>query len=306
MKDNLKYIIIEKSNKFNINIDIKNDVIFKYIFTSKVGIKYIGYILSELFNIKYNDLINNIELINTESPRSKLDKKSSMCDIVYKYKNNLFIIEMNNTYTDYILHKNHFYMFYKQVMSSYNNNKYGKYYTTYLIDIDNYDILKELNRVNSNDKTKLIYEEKLIMDYKNITIYNNIKNIHVNLDYLKKKRYNYNTLTNIEVNCLIFIETDEKILNKNKKVKEVVNMFKWLILGNERLLFKHMNKGIDEIEEVRKHNLWLGEQRGIERGIKKGTNQEKISIAKSMKKKNFSIKEISELTKLSEKEICKL
>ena len=306
MNDNLKNIIMEKSKELNINIDIKNDGIFKYIFESKIGIKYMCLIISELFNIKYKDLIKTIELVNTELPRSRVDKRSSICDIVYKYKNNIFIIEMNNTYTDYILHKNHFYLFYKQVVNSYNNNKYGKNYNTYLIDIDNYDILKELNRVSYIEKTKFIYEEKLIIDYKNITIYKNIKNIHINLDYLKIKEYNYNTLTNIERSCLIFIEIDEELLNKNKRVREVINMFKWLILGNERLLFKHMNKGIDEIEEVRKHNLWLGRERGLQEGIEKGTKEEKLSIAKAMKEKNFSIKEISEITKLSEDDIFNL
>ena len=91
-------------------------------------------------------------------------------------------------------------------------------------------------------------------------------------------------------------------------------MFKWLLLRNENLLLKHMGEGINEIEEVRKHNLWLGEQRGIEKGIEKGkkeginegVNKEKLSIAKSMKEKNFSYKEISEITKLPESIICNL
>ena len=269
MNNNLKDIIIKKTKELNRNIDIKNDGIFKYIFTSNIGINYMCLLISELFNINYNNLINYIELINTELPRSKIDKRSSNCDLVYKYKNNIIIIEMNNTYNDYILHKSHFYLFYKQIINSFNDNKYGKEYNTYLIDIDNYDYLKELNRVNDTEITKSIYKENLIVDYKNIIVYKNIKNIHINLDYIKENRYNYNTLTNIERNCLIFVETDEKILNKNKRTKEVISMFKWLLLKNENLLLKHMGEGIDEIEEVRKHNLWLGEQRGIKKRNRK-------------------------------------
>ena len=217
MDNNLKNIIIEKSIELNRNIDIKNDGIFKYIFMNNIGIKYMCLIISELFNINYNDLIHNIELINTELPRSKIDKRSSNCDLVYKYKNNIIIIEMNKTYNDYVLHKSHFYLMYKQIINSFNDNKYGKVYNTYLIDIDNYDYLKELNKVKDNEITKSIYKENLVVDYKNIIVYKNIKNIHINLDNIKRMLYNYNALTNIEKNCIIFIETDEKILNKNKK-----------------------------------------------------------------------------------------
>ena len=121
-------------------------------------------------------------------------------------------------------------------------------------------------------------------------------------------------ITNIEKNCIIFIETDEKILNKNKRTKEVVNMFKWLLLRNENLLLKHMGEGINEIEEVRKHNLWLGEQRGIEKGIEKGkkeginegVNKEKLSIAKSMKESGESIDKIIKFTGLSKDKIMTL
>ena len=209
---------------------------------------------------------------------------------------------MNNTYNDYILHKNHFYMFYKQVINSYNDNKYGKNFNTYLIDIDNYDILKELNRVSDYEETTSIYKEDLVIDYNNIVLYENIKNIHINLDYIKRKIYNYNTLTSIERDYILFITNDEKILKKNKNTKEVIEMFKWLLLKNESLLLKHMGEGIDEIEEVRKHNLWLGEQRGIE----KGANQEKISIAKSMKKSGESIDKIIKFTGLSKDKIMML
>ena len=83
----------------------------------------------------------------------------------------------------------------------------------------------------------------------------------------------------------------------------MVNLFKWFILGNERLLFKHMNKGINEIEKVRKHNLWLGEQRGIEKGKIEGTKEEKLSIAKSMKELNIPLDKISKATGLSKEKI---
>ena len=67
-------------------------------------------IISELYNLDYNDIINNIVVINNEHIRDDINIKSSMSDIIYKYKNKIFILEMNKDYTKESLYKNHLYM----------------------------------------------------------------------------------------------------------------------------------------------------------------------------------------------------
>ena len=65
----------------------------------------------------------------------------------------------------------------------------------------------------------------------------------------------------------------------------------------------------DEAEEMEKMMNSLkeeGEMLGEKKGIKKGANNEKKSIAKSMLDKKMDIPLISELTGLSEKQIAKL
>lgn len=79
----------------DLKIDIKNDCAFKNIFLRNCGKKYICGIISELLCIDYNDLLENINIYNTEHPRKNISTKSSYSDVIYEYKNKLFIIEKN-------------------------------------------------------------------------------------------------------------------------------------------------------------------------------------------------------------------
>ena len=97
-----------------------------------------------LYNLDYNDTVNNIIVINNDHIRDDINIKSSMSDIIYKYRNKIFIIEMNKSYTKESLYKNHFYLFYKHIFGAENSNSYNSDLETYLIDIDNFDILDKL------------------------------------------------------------------------------------------------------------------------------------------------------------------
>ena len=61
--------------------NILYDTFFKRIFISDIGIKYMSLIISELYNLNYNDIVNNIIVINNEHIRDDINIKSSMSDI---------------------------------------------------------------------------------------------------------------------------------------------------------------------------------------------------------------------------------
>ena len=61
--------------------NILYDTFFKRIFVSDIGIKYMSLIISELYNLDYNDIINKIVVINNEHIRNDINIKSSMSDI---------------------------------------------------------------------------------------------------------------------------------------------------------------------------------------------------------------------------------
>ena len=265
-------------------------------------------ILSDLLKIEEKELINNIELYNTEYTRENTNEKSSFSDVVYRYKNIIIIIEMNRKYRNRDIYKNHFYLMFNQIRDSYNRNNYNKDLITYLIDIDNFDIAKKLGL---NITSRFIYDSGLKINDTMTIIYSNIKTIRINLDNLKKKTYNYNMLTNIERKCLIFIEKNFKILRnetKNKYIKGVIEMYK-IIERDGRLYTIFDKEKYDELImedmklEAREIGLKEGKKEGIKEGIKEGKIEEKINIAKKLYKRDFSIQEIIDITKLSEEQI---
>ncbi|MBQ3021039.1 MAG: hypothetical protein IJD92_02290 [Bacilli bacterium] len=203
---------------------------------------------------------------------------------------------MNKYFTKKILYKNHFYLFYKHVFDATNKNNYNEYKETYLIDIDNFDIIDKL-RLNNIEK-KFIYKSELELVGKKVALYNNIKTYRINLDYLRKKKYNQDKLTNIERNCLIFIEQNKEVLTKyinNKYLRRVIELFDMLIQNGE--IIPVYDK--EELEESIREEMF-------EQGIEQGLEKEKVSIAKILKIKKHPVKEISEITGLSIEEINKL
>ena len=95
------------------------------------------------------------------------------------------------------------------------------------------------------------------------------------------------------------IEEIEKIAEGDEELMEVANELKRLSLDINTV------GQYDEAEEMEKMMNSLREE-GEMKGIKKGANNEKKSIAKTMLAKKMDIPLISELTGLSKKQITSL
>ena len=281
-------------------------------------------ILSLIFDLDYLDMVKCTKVINTEYPRNNIKIKSSMSDAVYKYKNKIFIIEMNKTYTKESLYKNHFYLFYRHIFDAKNENTYNSEIETYLIDIDNFNIL---NKLKVNDKKEnFIYKSNLILNKYYYSIYPNITTLRINLDYLRKKKYNYNVLRDIERLCLIFVENDTNILEREIKydgIGEIISMFKMVYENGEIYpIFdeekfhenekKEMyNQGIEigleqGMEKGLEKGLLKGMKQGLVQGMEKGQSKKQIEIAKKLLNKKYSKEEIMDITGLSKYQINNL
>ena len=237
---------------------------------------------------------------------------------------------MNYTYSKALYYKNYYYLFKEHTKRSYKDNDYGLNKNTLLINIDNYDFLKE---------NKLIYEINLKeKEYRN-TVYKNIKSLHINLDYLKNKYYNKcNNLSELEKLLLVFIEPKkEKILNicKNKYVKEIIEYMDYLQIGDDFITIYDRdeldNKIREEVEEEKRNilkekNYIIKEKQDVAKEKqdvakekqdvakekqdvakeKLSLNNEKIEIARELKILGIPINKIQKLTKLSLKDISML
>lgn len=248
-------------------------------------------IIHNLYGFDYDDLFLNLRLYNVEHPNYNIDERSSYSDIVYEYRNKLFIVEMNNFYYEKSIYKNHFYLLFRHIFDANNRNGYNKYKETYLIDIDNFDIVREMG---IKKESKFIRHGRLIIEEEGICIYKNIHTTRINLDYLRNLKYNYNTLSDIERDCLVFIERDKEKLKRYgnyEKTKGVIEMLE--IIEKDGKYFPVFDK--EEWEESLREEM---HERGLKKGIEQGRIEEKKALAKTLKLKNYTDKEIMELTGL--------
>ena len=121
----------------------------------------------------------------------------------------------------------------------------------------------------------------------------------INLDYLRRIKYNYDKLTNIERNCLIFVENNKNILKKYgnyENIKGVVELLEIIEINGK--YYPKFDKEAWE-ETLRQEMKERGLREGREEGIKEGIIREKNLLALKLKEKNFSLETINELTGLS-------
>ena len=213
---NLFYSIDIIRNNDNLLLNLKNDIVFKNCFLYEDCKYYLVKLLNLIFNLECEDII----IKNNELKSDNLKDKSSFTDLICSKGNIDYIIEMNNFRSNMILEKNMGYLFRQHIRKVSKKNKYGKDKYTYLINIDNFDAI---------NKDELIYESLLNFPKYNLTLYNNIKVLHINLAYLKKKLYNvsrYEELTFLEKYLLIFIIQEKDKLRKIINCKEIEGVIK--------------------------------------------------------------------------------
>ena len=290
MKKETVEILKDKNRIF----DIKNDIAFKTVFLSKEGKGLLCEILSELLKIDYYYVYENIEIINGNVPSLDIKRVKSQTDIICLVENNQFIVEMNNRYYEKSIYKNGYYLFSNYVEKANNQNEYGKNLNTYLINIDNFDVIK---------KNEFIYTFSISEDkYKNI-LYKNIKIININLDYLRKIEYTkYNKLEKL---FKIFVETDIsklKDLMGNRNIERVIRFMDKLKNHKDYMIeYDYEAFKASEYEDALKENTERN-RREYEEKLEEKLEEQVIK----MKQNNISNEIISNITGLSLEEIANI
>ena len=93
-------------------------------------------------------------------------------------------------------------------------------------------------------------------------------------------------------------------MKENKEMKEAKEKLE-VMSEDERMqiLAELKEKAIRDEKATERYGMKVGMERGLERGIKKGKKENSKEIAKRMKEKGFDVKDIQEITKLTQKEI---
>ena len=265
---------------------------FKSIIRSMEARQLVAKALSAITGISVDVLIN-ADYQGGELPNKKLKEKLKVSDVVVKVDDgNRIILEMNQYYTNEIINKNASYAFSAISENIIRNRKeFSKYKYNYpnviLISFDNYDAF-------NTDKGVLCFK---IRDESGNIETNIYTSYHIILDKKVNREYN-----NSEIKELVdFLNTTD--------LEELKNKYE----GNEEIMacvrrVEELREDPDfvryyDYEESHKQDLEASYDTGLEQGVKQGSKQKELEIAKKLLNQNISVEVISEATGLTVEEI---
>ena len=284
----------------------KNEVIpciyercFAYVYDQNKN--NLAHLLASILNVDVLKIKNNITKISdTNDLKNKNDKQRRM-DFVYRIDNLSLDIELNLKPRP-IKERNINYLMSLHLRKFKKGNRYEDNYRTIQININN-EMIDESDKVIE----EYYFRKEDGKEYaKNIGFYvvniPNIKKIWYNKEDEEFEKYKYMLSffeTNVDMIRRIY-EGDEVVMDIINKQEEFSrDNEEWETFRSENELEEEYQLGIEYAKEE-------GKKEGIEKGIELGKLQGIKKVVKSMLDKNMDIKNIVEITGLSEEEILSL
>ncbi len=293
---------LEKNRGTDFVIPMSWDVMFEQMFISKEVMPLLEYIISIFSNVDINDVKGKVKLLPNELRQNFAKDTRSKSDIIAEYfkdeKNtDKYIVEMNSSKK--MPWRNVFYAY--KVASggiSIANDKYVKTYDTILINFNNFHDNKHkfIRTITMRDEDGIIYDDSTII-------------YEVNMAKAKDLSYNYTNKREEQIAIIsrmlmaessVELNKESNIIMNKKDTEKLVNRAKELSSDDEYIRL------FDEEENYKEliRNTELAEAR--EEGIKLGSKETAIDIAKNLIKIGLTNEQIVETTKLSIAEIDKL
>lgn len=277
------------------------DKIAGIIFTDAYFIEYIETIVSNLLELKYEDVHGHLILI-TPRVNANFNTKGSIVDAAYESTNNIINIEINFNNDHFIQDKNYRYVCNLILKQEVGKNKKQKY-------------LKNVTQININrfdyfHKNEFVYTS-VLMEQKHHLIRSNLVTIYdINMDFLNNFKYNdIKEVSDSSLEKLLYPLVcdninDLKKLYKGNKIMEKVtnkisvmqeNWYEDLYYDPEEL----RRLGLEEAKEEAKAE-------GLAEGLAEGIKQTKIETAKNLIQMGLSNEDTSKATNLPVEEVIKL
>ena len=276
------------------------DSIVKKIFTStEDGLKYLSKIVCKVLNISEEDV--TFTLIHPDLSVNE-NTVNSEVDIALESNEMIVNVEVNSVRSRKNERKNNMYVCHLVLRQTRNAEDYSKKFKkVYQININTYSV--------TNDD-RFVVRSRLLDDktYEEIHSFFEIYDINLakilDMDYTKLMKDN----ESLEKLLYLLISDDERLIKKvydgddfmAKIIREVKNNsddFDNLLRYNRDVIFDGNEK-----EEAFEDGI----ERGYKKGYGHGVEQNKIDVAKAMLQKNYDIKDICEITKLSLNEVERL
>ena len=278
------------------------DVMFEQMFISKEAMPLLEHIIAVFGNIDINDVKGKVRLLPNELKQTLAKDTRSKSDIIADYFKNekntdKYIVEMNSSKK--MPWRNAFYAY--KVAGGGIAMKDGKYvnaYDTILIDFNSFYDSKHkfIRTITMRDEDGIIFDDSTII-------------YEVNMAKAKDLSYNYINKWEEQIAIIsrmlmaessVELNKESNIIMNKKDTEKLVNRAKELSSDDEYIRL------FDEEENYKEliRNTELAEAR--EEGIKLGSKETAIDIAKNLIKIGLTNEQIIETTKLSIAEIDKL
>ena len=291
-----------------INYTIKNDIIFKYLFSDTEILKsFLETVLErDIFDIEVTNQFN-LDKIRYEDKVGILDIKARICG------KDIIDIEMQRREQPHYIQRILLYTGKIEASQLKVSDEYSKIQNVISISILDFVLFPAIDKVH----TIWNLREKDNTDC-------SLKELEYHFLELPKFRKSNPDLEEKINQWLTLIDTENKewlevVMENNDNVKKAVNKVDDFVADDEaRILIdlreKWQRDYNNDIAYAKRIGLQqgfeegtkIGIEQGVEQGIEKGSKENKIKIAKKLLEKNYSISEIKEITELTEDEINKL
>jgi predicted transposase/invertase (TIGR01784 family) len=261
---------------------IFSDTMFKAMFQNEKRIKYSCKLLSYIFDISYEELLDNLVLTKNEINKEKENSFGGRCDYV-AYINNTYVnVEVNQNSSLETLLRNIQYLdtiYLKKIKR--NKTKKEDYNYCVQVNINNF-AFKNNNKVfdiymNQNKEGLVLDDHKII--------------INIYIPNLRRKCYNEGIESLEEVEKYLLVLTEKGI----EEAKEIG--------GNIEIMDEYIDEAVEVSIDSGFGEAYDKEEAIYDDGMKKGIEQNKLEIAKSLLKNNVSIDIIMDSTGFSKEKI---
>ena len=283
----------EKNNKL---LKLTNDYVFKRIFGKKGNEDITTSFIEAVTGVRYDEI--NLE----DTPileRDLFENKIGILDVkVIANKENDIDLEMQVVKSEYIADRILWYwskMYSSSIErgKSYNNTKRAICILIADFNLENLKLIQDYHtkwNIREEKYTNIILTEKLEIHIIELEKLENIKT----LNDTEKKLLNWCKFIKSPV------EVEDSIMSENEEIKKAKEELDKISQdAKERRLAELREKALMDEIAIRDS----GFKEGIEQGLKEGSQQEKISIAKNLLKLKVDINSISQATGLSVEEI---